>query len=392
LIFICRAGYNTISALAASPPNEDNGSPYLRIPPADGDAPGGGVASDLGFAPGMKSTFPKVTLQTLADQLGISTATVSRALKNNRTIHSKTRARVMAEAARLGYDRPLRGSLTKSDGLRVLLLLPPHAREMNLLIFPSYLRGITTAATALGCSLGVEEITDAQYGKMNRRSNLPRAIRSGRADVVVVTGNHHPEDVSILAQELPVVSLQWDYPAARVDLVAAFNSFGIAELVDALLRHGHRRLAWVGANYEASFFRERQAGFIQGCLQGRVLPAPEMYARLDQVDAPFLKGWIAQGVTALVTANDDVAFRVAEVCSRHAIRIPEELSLTGFDGSQQALRNGKRLTTYDPGLAELGRAAVELAVQRIRESGASRMLQSREGRLLEGETVANARS
>ena len=340
----------------------------------------------------MKSSYPKVTLQTLADQLGISTATVSRALQNNRTIHSKTRARVMAAAARLGYDRPSRGSLTRSDDLRVLLLLPPYVGQMQTAIFPAYLRGMTSAATTLGCSLIVEELTDTQYGKMNRRANLPRAIRSDHADVVVLTGRHHPEDVSTLAQTVPVVSIQWDYPADHVDLVTAFNARGIVDLVGVLMRHGHRCLAWVGADFEASFFWERQAGFIQGCLQANVFPDPERFLSIRQVDAPLLRRLIAEGVTALVAANDDVAFQLADLCFRDGIRIPEDLSLTGFDGSQQPIVNGKRLTTYDPSLAEIGQAAMELAVQRTREPGARRMMQSREGHLVEGETICLLRN
>lgn len=331
-----------------------------------------------------------VTLDEIARQVGISKATVSRALKNDRLIHPTTRSRVLEAAARAGYERPAkRGRKSSKLVPRILFLLPSHSQTPKNFDFQLYLRGLTRGADEADCSLSVGNICDENVGKVSKKSHLPREIRDGSADAVVIAYQHHYSDIVAISKTLPVISLQWDYHDIPLDLVSAFNYQGITTMVRHLEAWGHRRLGWVGGGYEASFFSDRQAGFIKGCLDAglEISPANNHRDVSAFADPKALKGLLHRGVTALVCANDRVALDIAALAAPLGIRIPEDLSLTGFDAGDITLADGKILASYDPCIAELGRTAVHAVRQRLRDPGAPRLVYLREGRVNNGDTI-----
>lgn len=323
-----------------------------------------------------------VTLEDIARRLGISKATASRALNSDRLIHPDTRSRVLEEAARCGYERPAkRGKGVAKRQPRVLFLLPAHS-QTSASDFQLYLRGLTRGAGEANCLLSVEEIPEAKKG--SSRANLPREIRNETADVVIVAYKHDPANIAAIARMRPVVSIQWDHEAPT-DLVSAFNYRGVVSLVRRMAELGHRRLAWVKAGYEASFFADREMGFLRGARDaGLEVGAEDCLASLDQGGLKKLRD---RGVTGILCANDWVALQVAELAVLQGLRIPEDLSITGFDAGPEKVANGKVLSSYDPGFAELGRLAVFAAMQRLKDPGAPRLIYLREGRMQEGETV-----
>lgn len=337
----------------------------------------------------------KVTVEMIAKEAGVSAPTVSRALKNDRLVHPQTRARIAAVAARLGYQGRSRRGRNQAEQVRILLLvasLTPYPPNEVLL---SHLQGITAEVDNTGCQLTVEQITDKRAGKLSDPMNLPQAVRDGEIDIIISQGRHAPLDIAALAAHLPVVSLQWEYPGTRVDLAESFNARGISDLVATLAARGHRKMAWVEEHYPASFFRDRFSGFLQGCIDAGISPAEQpvlTYNQLLASEDAFLttaNQLKKDGVTALLCATDNVAREVALFCAGYGFRVPEDFSITGYDASVMTLPDGKTLTSYDPCSIELGRAALRVCLQRIAEPSSARIIQSREGRIRHGDTVAS---
>lgn len=333
-----------------------------------------------------------VTLEQLAAETGMSKATVSRALRNDRVIHPDTRSRVLEAAARAGYVRTARKSARPPKRQpRVLLLLAPHTRESGYTIVHDYLRGMLRGVAELDCFLSVEEVAEANAGRLGDRGCLPREVARWSVDGVVVADRHNSADVAALARVLPVVSIQWEHPGTQIDLISSVNARGVTELVRYLTEAGHRHLGWAGAAYATSFFTDRKLGFLTGCRERGLVVEPAAITDNYEVfrEPGALTRLVERGVTCLVCANDFVARAVAGWALAAGLRVPADLSVTGYDAVAEPIPNGKILTSYDPIYLEVGRTAVFAALRRIRDPGMPRITYLCEGRVRPGETVAN---
>jgi DNA-binding LacI/PurR family transcriptional regulator len=152
-------------------------------------------------------------------------------------------------------------------------------------------------------------------------------------------------------------------------------------------------MAWMGEWYPAPFFEARQTGFIQGCL-GQALNIGEQKffgcdsfnEKLNLNSSPILDA-VKTGTSAFVCANDRVALDIIRLLETNGVRVPEDVSITGFDALRIRASNGKELTTIDPKFIEVGRAAVKLALQRLSDPSASQIKWIISGNEIPGQTV-----
>jgi LacI family repressor for deo operon, udp, cdd, tsx, nupC, and nupG len=340
----------------------------------------------------------KVTLDAIAALAGVSTATVSRSLQQSRLIHPATRAHVLDVAMRLGYQgRSRRGSGSKRATTTLGILLPFRSVKSGHLITLHCLQGITSEADATDILLRLEEVRSDAKGQMASRRFLPKMVKDRLVDAVVLIESHSPTDVAELSQLVPVVSIQYEYEGATIDMVEAANCRGVKMLVDHLVELKHRRIAWVRAEFKASFFRDREAGFIQGCLEHNLpfdLSTFLQSCKPEESPDRFrseLKNALKRGITAILCANDTTAEQVAKHLLALGVKIPETVSLAGYDASKYMV-DGRLLTSFDPAFIEVGRAAVRVALQRMAEPSSPPIIQMRTGKIFAGETVGPANS
>jgi LacI family transcriptional regulator len=347
-----------------------------------------------------------VTLQDIADHLQLSQGTISRALNNDSMIRPKTRAKVHAAAMRLGYEgRPRRRSgatkqdpqSTLSNTQRTLGLLIPgsgldHARQDPNLV--QIMQGVMTESEHIGMMLMVHTIRAGQTKRMEENpEELPPMIRGKVCQTVIVRGSFHPADVAFLSGFLPVVSIGRVYRELPVDAVVPESAYGVRALVTRLSELGHHRLAWVGGHYEASFLEERHDGFIEGCLRNGLDLGKQRFFEREiyenrriRVPDTLLQA-VREGTTAMVCGNDSIALQVIEALESGGLRVPQDVSVTGFD-AMQASHNGRRITSVDPRFVEQGRAAVRLAAQRMTLSPTPPCIVTVRSEFVLGDTIA----
>lgn len=353
-----------------------------------------------------------VTLQDIADDLQLSKATVSRSLRNDPLILPRTRAKVHETAARLGYEgrpREARGSSTAS---KAQTQQASPARETLGLLFPAtnpdlarqdlnlmhLMQGVMTEAERVGKLLMVQTVLPNRRGLMEENPDeVPGMLREGACKALIIRGALPPADVEFLARDIPVISLGRIYQDSPVDAVVPDSVLGTHSLVDHLTELGHRRLAWVGARYEASFIDERQAGFVTGCLHNHLeldqqfFLGKEIYENHLIRDHEKLLDAVKGGVTAMVCGNDSIAAQVIEILEGAGLRVPQDVSITGFD-AQSPPNFGRQITSIDPRFVELGRAAVRLATQRLNQSAAPPCIMTVRSQFVAGDTITVAKS
>ncbi len=339
-----------------------------------------------------------VTLQDIADQLELSVATVSRSLRHDPLIHPKTRAQVNQMALRLGYEGRSRRPRHKVENGTLGLLVRAATlgnieSDFNM---TRMLQGLMAEADSSGMQLNIQPI-DINPTRMEEAPALvPPMIRDHLCQAVLVRGWFDPRDVAFMARQLPVVSLVRIYHEAATDAVVGDDFDGVRALVVRLAELGHRRLAWVGGDYQATFLDARQAGFMQGCvgsgldLSAQRFLGKEIYEEQRVQAHDKLLHTVNEGATAMVCGNDSIALQVIEALNKAGLRVPEDVSVTGFDAGR-GTASGHQLTTVDPQFFEIGRAAVRMAAQRMSQSPGPPCTVIVRGVIVPGETIAAPR-
>jgi len=298
---------------------------------------------------------------------GVSTTTVSFVL-NDRVearISPATRKRVLEAAAQLGYRphaaaRDLAGGRSQTIGL-VLRQSPEQVAEDALLA--ETLRGVSAAARAGGFKVLVEPILNHDgYGDL---------IRSHRADGLIISGPRM-DDRELLAlgrQGAPVV-IQGSLDDATVPSVDIDNAAAARMAVDHLLELGHREIGCVtNASVSYTAARDRAEGYRLALRGAGIEPEDE---RIVEADFNAASGRVAMarlleadGITAVFVASDVVALGAMAAIREAGRRVPDDISIVGFDDIPLAAYFDPPLTTVRLPAHDLGRAVGTALLDRI---------------------------
>ncbi len=347
-----------------------------------------------------------VIQKDIARQLDLSVATVSRSLRQDPRIPSETRAKVVSFASKAGY-RPktknsnlLINSACKTDAkkessqsfmLAVFVQVEHIAEAEN-----SYktLAGISQAAQEHNSSMVLHTVGFDRRDQIHLPENQPEVMGSGKIQGVILLQHFEEESVQKLSTQTACVSIQHYHPEVHMDCVSADNIQAVAKLVEYLRSLGHKKIGYIDETYTTSFFDERLSGYILGLVKSNLKFAPEYIMR--KVNSPgekdreskfdILHRWIGEGVTALMCANDSVAFDVYRWLRKHSYQCPQQVSVTGFDG-MVCPADIPALTSVRVHFPDLGRLAVEQLVSRLKEPTLPPVRTMVECELIEGKTA-----
>ena len=298
----------------------------------------------------------RVTIAELARRSGVSKGTVSRALNGYRDVSPATRARVAAVARELGYE-PDAGARTLRTRRSMLAgaYLGRCAGDTTQPFFRAVLAGLGERLGARGYGLMVIEGT----GDL-------RPLRRGALDgaVVMCVDPDDPVVTAIAAAGLPAVGVDVELAAH----VAADHRGGTALAVRHLARLGHRRIAHVAGILHTLAGRERLAGYRAGLAAAGLPYDPALVATGDfslAYGAAAGAAVLAAGPTAVVAASDLMAVGVTRAAAARGLRVPDDVSVVGFDDLPLAALVEPGLTTVRQDSGRIGAAAADALVARM---------------------------
>ncbi len=277
----------------------------------------------------------------------MSRATVSRVMNGSATVAPELAARVRAAAEALDYQPSVVArSLALGRTGTVSLIVPDLGNPM----FQGVLRGLSQAVSADGCRLLVSESAE------NVEEEVVLAIEARRrTDGLVLASPRMADDrLLALADKLaPFVLLHRELPGCAMPSLSVDNTAGMEAIVAHLIGHGHRHLAYLAGPAASTSNRERLAALRAS---GLTLTELACGPRFDDghAAAPRVAG---SGATAVVAFNDMVAFGLLSGLHELGLRVPEDVSVTGFDDIPFARFTNPPLTTASIPKNELGRQA-----------------------------------
>lgn len=307
----------------------------------------------------------RTTLTDIAHETGFSINTVSRALNGKPDVHQKTREIIAAAAAKLNYHpdrlaRGLRQQATRVIGVVVSDVANPF--------FSALMKSIAKAARARDYRVLLQ---DSDESPMGEREAIDVLLSERIDGILICPVQAETTAIEMLAESrLPVVLVGRHFREFDMDYVAPNDAQGGRLAARHLLEYGHERIGMINAPLCISSARERYEGFAHIHAEAGIA-VDESRIRTGVVN--HLEGYreakdllgASPEITAIVAYSDFVAFGVARAIWEAGLRIPEDISLIGFDDTPLATCLPVPLSTVRSPIEEMGTRSVQVLCDKI---------------------------
>jgi DNA-binding LacI/PurR family transcriptional regulator len=333
----------------------------------------------------MPNGTDKMVAKRVAEDLGVSISTVSRAFSPTAVIARGTRERVLARAKELGYQpNPFAQSLiTQRSRIAGIIV-----SDITNPFYPEVLTGMTEALQNEGLNVMLFAGTSARGAD----DMVPLALRY-RPDVIVVMAATISSRAAVEAAEAGtrVIFFNRYVPGVAALSVTCDNVLGGRQVADHLIDLGHRRLAFVAGLLDATTSVERWRGFAERCAE-RGLPTPlKEEAGVFTHDTGYAAALrllsLKDRPDAIFCANDILALGALDAMASLGLKAPGDLSVVGFDDISMATWPSYSLTTYRQPVRRMIAATMELARQIIAGDGEPPQSRCIAGHLVERNTT-----
>jgi LacI family transcriptional regulator len=304
----------------------------------------------------------RATLATVAASAGVSVATVSKVLNGRADVGPATRALVETLLRQHQYNgrRPTSVRRTGATArIELLFAYPLNAYSTEVM------QGVLEAAADTGSAIAV-----SVAGRPHSTTWARNLASAGRQAVITVVNDLTAEDMRALGRvRLPLVVIDpSSTPQVEVASVGSTNFAGGRAAAQHLLALGHRRIAYIGGPTEAAHNQARMHGY-RAAMEAAGAAVPDEYVLAGQ----FLYSDGVHGTcglldlperpTAVFAGSDETAAGVIEAARVRGLRVPQDLSVVGFDDTQVARFSSPPLTTVRQPLREMGGVAVRTALR-----------------------------
>lgn len=312
-------------------------------------------------------------IKRVSEMAGVSTATVTRTLKNPELVRPVTREKVMRAVKESGYRPNWLASSVKSGKSNTLVVLVPN------LVNPFFLRvigGIEQAAQEAGYTV---LLGDTQ-GKPEREHQYASMVLTARADGLIQLDHSFPfspEDAE-LGEKAPMVSVCDRVVGHKYPFIELDNFGASRAMAHYLMALGHRRIGVIAGQRSSQIYRDRCGGLVRALEEEDITFDDELlvggaycYANGEASIRQLMS--LSQPPTAVVCFNDDIAIGAIREAKAMGLSVPGDVSITGFDNIQVSPYIDPPLTTIDQPALEMGRRSVEVLINVIEGNIPSRL-------------------
>lgn len=311
------------------------------------------------------------TMKDVALKAKVSTATVSRALMNPDKVSQSTRSRVEQAALEVGYFPQSMGRNVKRNESRTILVIVPDICDP---FFSEIIRGIEVTAAEQGYLV---LIGDCAHQNQKEKTFL-NLIITKQIDGMVLLSSRLPFDASVEEQRnLPPMVMSNEFapelelPTVHIDnLTAAFNA------MNYLLDLGHKRIGCIAGPEDMPLCHYRLQGYVQALRRSGIVVDPHYIARGDftfEAGANALKQLLEQPLppTAVFCHSDVMALGALSWAKLQGLKVPDDLSIIGFDNIALAEFCDPPLTTVAQPRFDIGREAMLLLLDQMQGQNVS---------------------
>ena len=315
----------------------------------------------------------KVRMADIAKEVGVSAVTVHNALTGNKGVSDEMRQKIQKVADEMGYHQMSAAAKRERNkgGLR----------NIGVIISEKYLAAYTTfywkmyqelalVATDKGCMAAVEILKH----DMENNFILPRVQEEHTVDALVVMGEISREYIHFMKE-------------LANDAVITDNFYGMYLMTGYLFEQGFTKMAYVGSIHATSSIMDRYCGFYKAQLEhGQALPDEWLIEDRDEKGAMSIR--LPEHMPEAFVCNCDLAagMLIMEL-EKQGYRVPEDISVVGFDNYLYPGFPDKKITSYEVNTQAMAKVALEKALKQIKNPASGRGLSIVSGKIVEKESV-----
>ena len=307
-----------------------------------------------------------VSLKQIAEKCGVSVASVSKALNNHKDIGESTKERIRQTAAELGYYPNIAARTLKTNRSYNIGVLFADAANSGLThdYFSAVLESFKTAAESRGYDI---TFLNTHTGS---RSYL-ETCRQRSIDGVVIAciDFEQPEVIELMNSSVPVITIDYNYAACSS--VVSENQKGMKELTEYIISCGHQHIAYIHGDENSSVTHARLEAF-RSALSAHGIPVnedlilPSAYLDLASAAECTEKLLALPMIPSCIIYPDDTALLGGlNVLHEHGLKIPQDISIAGYDGLRVSRYVSPKLTTIHQDTEQIGFHAANQLIRQI---------------------------
>lgn len=319
----------------------------------------------------MKNNKLKITIQDVAKEAGVSITTVSRVMNNNYPVSRDTREKVEKAVKKLNFNPSYLARSLIIKKTEVIGIVVPSITNM---FFTTVVKGIQQICK----SLGYTTLLSDSEGDGQEEMNCVKKLLSRQVDGIIIidpnTDNMVNDYYQGIAEAIPLVFVNGCNEGLQYNFVLNDQKTGAVQALEFLIELGHRDIAFIRGHQSYSYdikeevYREIMKkncfdvkdNYIINIGEGNNVETADNTMKV--IYSMFRE---EHNITAFFACNDLMAVGALNACKKAGIKVPEEVSIVGFDNIMLSELSEPKLTTVDQNMLELGRKAADMLIDMI---------------------------
>lgn len=311
-----------------------------------------------------------VRLADIAQRLGVSTVTVSKALSGQKGVSEEMRAKITQLAKELGYQQTFAQSGRKTDRSYNLgvLIAECYLDKYDSFYWQMY-QQVITKASKKGCFTLMEVVST----EMEENAELPQIVQEQKIDGMIMIGRLKKEYLKNLSQqtEIPLVYLDFCDERQETDAIISDSYYGAYSLTNYLFAMGHTRIAFVGTLLATGSITDRYFGYAKSLLEHGLQVKEEWVIEDRDKETGNINAdlWIRlpeEMPTAFVCNCDLTASFLIKKLRGAGYLVPEDISVVGYDNYLFPGLCDVAITTYEVDVEEMASKAIYTLLKKIK--------------------------
>lgn len=328
-----------------------------------------------------------VTMSDIASELGCSTVTVSKALGDKDGVSEELRQRIKQKANEMGYRA---SGISKSSGEVMTYNIGVLVSKRFINDASAFYWVVYRYIVELLQKQSYYGILEVVSEKDERTEVIPNSVVDRKVDGIIVLGQFSDRYMeNLLSMKIPVVFLDFYSSRGDVETILSDNFFGSYTITNHLIDKGHRRIGFIGTITATSSIQDRYLGYYKSLLEHNIPLRDDWIINDRDEDGLVFKAlrFPDEMPTAFVCNCDRIAYAAVNQLKSMGYRIPEDISIVGYDNHIYSTISNPRITTMDVDSHRMSSEAVEIIIKKIRDKNyrSGRTLVT--GKLLERDSV-----
>lgn len=329
----------------------------------------------------------KVRLADIAKQVGVSTVTVHNALSGQKGVSDEMREKIQRAADELGYRTT--AAIRKQEGGKRLKNIGVIIAERYLAEYTTFYWKLYQEMAIIAAEKGCLAVVEILKWEGERELILPRIVEEKKVEGLIVMGEISKDYIHFLKSktDIPVIYMDFYDNELAKDAVIADNFYGMYLLTQYLFDRGLRKMAFLGSIYVTSSIMDRYCGFYKAVLEnGETIPQEWLIEDRDPDGAMEFE--LPEHMPEAFVCNCDLAAGMLIMkLEEKGYRVPEDVSVIGFDNYLYPGFPDKKITTYEVNTKVMARVALEKVLKRLRNPESGKALDVVSGHIVEKGSV-----